>query len=434
MKSAMGDLKKDLQKSRQQSDELTAELRTQFRVVSEEVDVYKTALLSLQVDSKIIRSAVTLIQKTDLVQVKDQLTILSESVTSLDKAGPQNTDSALAKLNTQISTSLKSVEQKLEEERLTVKTVVSQLEKCSADLASQSRQLQEAITHRPPSDTNMRTVMDTLDGKFQTFITSSRGAQEELHHEREREKEARASRSLNLRIVGIPESEDEDTKLATLEFFRDTLRVVRPEVVSATRVGKVDVGSRTVLVRFPNREAKEMVLANRGMLKGMKNTDPNDVDDAKWKRRSEDAGRNSFTEKFLQLITICDLTVMSGISSFPETEFFTCYTPNGASVVDYLAVSKEAREWISSFTLGQLVFNGRPERLFVVLVVWERNGSMKNASLPEDGRYRLQLTHGKRSSERIKVWLKPNEDATYVSYKFVCHENLCLTLRHFGKD
>ncbi|KAL3687818.1 hypothetical protein R1sor_014127 [Riccia sorocarpa] len=73
-----------------------------------------------------------------------------------------------------------------------------------------------------------------------------------------------------------------------------------------------------------------------------------------WLRVSEDRGRNSMGEPFLRLATTCGLTVINGTSRFPDTGCFTCITSNGASVVDYLLATGEARERIESFEFGEL--------------------------------------------------------------------------------
>ncbi|KAL3696383.1 hypothetical protein R1sor_010459 [Riccia sorocarpa] len=74
-----------------------------------------------------------------------------------------------------------------------------------------------------------------------------------------------------------------------------------------------------------------------------------------WRRSSQDKGRNQFTENFTQFVNICGLTVINGVQKFPGTETCTCFTPNGASLVDYLLTTRTARDRISDFRLGPLL-------------------------------------------------------------------------------
>ncbi|KAL3693704.1 hypothetical protein R1sor_007355 [Riccia sorocarpa] len=82
------------------------------------------------------------------------------------------------------------------------------------------------------------TLVD-LDTRMKTYADVTRTAQSEVMLEQEREKNARDARAKNLRIVGLEETEDENTKDKVLEFFQGVLHV-EPAVDQAWRIGRKD--------------------------------------------------------------------------------------------------------------------------------------------------------------------------------------------------
>ncbi|KAL3683255.1 hypothetical protein R1sor_001277 [Riccia sorocarpa] len=54
-------------------------------------------------------------------------------------------------------------------------------------------------------------------------------------------------RELNMRIVGLAESPEENTSEVVLEFFKDVLRVGNPRIEKASRVGRNETGTRSIL-------------------------------------------------------------------------------------------------------------------------------------------------------------------------------------------
>ncbi|KAL3693700.1 hypothetical protein R1sor_007351 [Riccia sorocarpa] len=55
-------------------------------------------------------------------------------------------------------------------------------------------------------------------------------------------------------------------------------------------------------------------------------------DEVEWIRTSEDDSRNRRADHFLQMLAVCHLTLLNGVSKFPDSNGYTCYTPNGNSV------------------------------------------------------------------------------------------------------
>ncbi|KAL3677276.1 hypothetical protein R1sor_027224 [Riccia sorocarpa] len=69
-----------------------------------------------------------------------------------------------------------------------------------------------------------------------------------------------------------------------------------------------------------------------------------------WVRNSEDVGRNGLSESFTRFVNSAGMTILNGTHRFVGTHHFTCKTPTGASVVDYLLASREARESVLEFS------------------------------------------------------------------------------------
>ncbi|KAL3686391.1 hypothetical protein R1sor_008965 [Riccia sorocarpa] len=74
-----------------------------------------------------------------------------------------------------------------------------------------------------------------------------------------------------------------------------------------------------------------------------------------WDRWSDDDGRNQMADRFEEFLRTCDLTIVNGTGKFSSTRSYTYIGPAGSSVIDYLLASREARERVAEFTLGQLV-------------------------------------------------------------------------------
>ncbi|KAL3696572.1 hypothetical protein R1sor_010648 [Riccia sorocarpa] len=109
-----------------------------------------------------------------------------------------------------------------------------------------------------------------LDSRLKSFAEVTRESQSTIALEHEREQAARRARSLTLRIIGLAEEPDEDVCTRVTTIFRDTLRVSAPDVLHATRIGRQETRSRTLLVKFGSVEGRNIVLGNRSMLKGQR--------------------------------------------------------------------------------------------------------------------------------------------------------------------
>ncbi|KAL3681106.1 hypothetical protein R1sor_024062 [Riccia sorocarpa] len=136
-------------------------------------------------------------------------------------------------------------------------------------LGEQRKMLEE--TRGSTAQPEMALVMAELDGKIITYADTVRSSQIAALRDQEWEKRAREERCRNIRIVGLSETEGEDSRELILKFFKDDLRVAEPEVEFVSRVGRSDKGDRPILVRFSSLEGRGRVMGNRGLLKGFWN-------------------------------------------------------------------------------------------------------------------------------------------------------------------
>ncbi|KAL3700001.1 hypothetical protein R1sor_018023 [Riccia sorocarpa] len=74
-----------------------------------------------------------------------------------------------------------------------------------------------------------------------------------------------------------------------------------------------------------------------------------------WVRWSQDEGRNAMTDPFLQYVAACNLTILNGTKQFPRTGEVTFVSSQGASLVDYFLVSKDIRDKVAKFSLGEFL-------------------------------------------------------------------------------
>ncbi|KAL3687803.1 hypothetical protein R1sor_014112 [Riccia sorocarpa] len=111
-------------------------------------------------------------------------------------------------------------------------------------------------------------VMAELDGKMRTYADTVRSSQMAALRDQEWETRAREERCRNIGIVGLLETEGEDSMDLVLKFFKDDLRVTDPEVDFVSRAGNREKRDRPILVRFRSLEGRGRVMGNRGLLKG----------------------------------------------------------------------------------------------------------------------------------------------------------------------
>ncbi|KAL3690337.1 hypothetical protein R1sor_016646 [Riccia sorocarpa] len=94
----------------------------------------------------------------------------------------------------------------------------------------------------PVSDHNFTQVLSDMEDRLRTYVDTARVSQASVLHEQELERAAQKARSLNLRVVGLAETEGEDTRQAVLNLFQDILRVSSPGIAQAARISKGESG------------------------------------------------------------------------------------------------------------------------------------------------------------------------------------------------
>ncbi|KAL3677279.1 hypothetical protein R1sor_027227 [Riccia sorocarpa] len=267
---------------------------------------------------------------------------------------------------------------------------------------------------------------EDIGNQLRSYVTATCEAHTTALMDQEKEQAARKAKSLNLRVVGLNEEDGENTQQLVEDFFRNTLRVHSPEVAQTYRVGKNDHGPRHIVVHFASLEARRAVFDNRSMLKGMKVwLDPDltlaqvedkrrELDKVKeawsngwvaymkegravaelledervpiwtkdalmynWARESDDEQINSRVESFFQFLKVGDLIILNGTSRFPTTRECTYVGPNGESLVDYVLASKEGRDRVLAFTLGQLMHESDHRPVCCTLSGFDREGWKK---------------------------------------------------------
>ncbi|KAL3693684.1 hypothetical protein R1sor_007335 [Riccia sorocarpa] len=97
---------------------------------------------------------------------------------------------------------------------------------------------QRAVDIVPPPGQDLSSALEAMEVRLRTYAVCAQEAHRVAFDDREREYSAREARNCNLRVVGLLESDGEDTMAAVVDFFRDTLRVQSLEVEHTVRVGK----------------------------------------------------------------------------------------------------------------------------------------------------------------------------------------------------
>ncbi|KAL3693708.1 hypothetical protein R1sor_007359 [Riccia sorocarpa] len=142
-----------------------------------------------------------------------------------------------------------------------------------------------------------------------------------------------------------------------------------------------------------------------------------------WDRESNDEGRNRFSQALLQFSSVCNLTIMNGTPRFRHTKDFTCFTPNGQSVVDFLLASSAAREWISAFDFGPILPESDHRPLLFSI---EGFGGRKNQTQHKK-LMRLSFETGKRHEYKLKITER-------ISRAPRTHEGVVNTLQEVARD
>ncbi|KAL3687821.1 hypothetical protein R1sor_014130 [Riccia sorocarpa] len=164
--------------------------------------------------------------------------------TSSSDAGLQESSfkSALTTIEVNLQSQLKTVEAKSGEVAGHVASVGRELQALRQEVEKQSTR-----GETPQSAPELSRFMDSVDSRLRSYAEVARVTQASLFQDQEREKADREARRLNIRIVGLEESDTEDTKEVITTFFRDDLQVRTEEIESAIRIGRRDRGTRAIL-------------------------------------------------------------------------------------------------------------------------------------------------------------------------------------------
>ncbi|KAL3681099.1 hypothetical protein R1sor_024055 [Riccia sorocarpa] len=283
-----------------------------------------------------------------------------------------------------------------------------QLSTQSVEIAVQTKLLQEAGCSSSTPTLKVTEAITTLEEKMRVYMDSSRVALATSAHDQDMERMARQARSLNLRIVGLPETPDENTRALVLDLFQDTLGVSDVGVDHVSRIGRSET-NRTVLKGGSDTwESVDIIaLVETWEWQGQNGLDISGfsrvqtIFNSKWHSQGRGFGGiiiwardgigvniqveltdpdNQFIclrlsdedpsffiiayfapvgapdgEYFLHFASVCGLSVLNGTHQFPDTHGFTFTTPGGSSVIDYMLVSDTAWGRVSSFRLGPFV-------------------------------------------------------------------------------
>ncbi|KAL3700003.1 hypothetical protein R1sor_018025 [Riccia sorocarpa] len=234
VKGAVVELQNDLRRWKLQQDRQAVAFEKQFRLLTDILVEQRTAVKTVEGYALAIKTS---LEENDLLQLS----------TNID-----------GKLQTYMESASGGQALLLKQEQTHFETVEKQMQG-----------LMEAITSTKSAPVlDFQKAVDEMEVKIRTFGEVARESQTTLIREQEEERVARAARNLNLQISGLTESEEEDTLDTARRFLREDLKVASPQLIRASRVGRNDKGSRTILLRFTSMEGKNVVLGNRFMLKG----------------------------------------------------------------------------------------------------------------------------------------------------------------------
>ncbi|KAL3687820.1 hypothetical protein R1sor_014129 [Riccia sorocarpa] len=209
--------------------------------------------------------------------------------------------------------------------------------------------------------------------EMKTYAETVRGSQHTFLQDHDREHADREARGKNIRISGLVEVEGEDTLAEVSKLFSDVMKVSSQGLERAVAAVRNDRrknkgrghGGICVWTILQYREKGQILIAGDfnsrvGTAQGegvveLERALWHKREETDWKRESEDCGSNRFADYFLQLVNLCELTVLNGTKGFPDTSVFTCKTSLGASVIDFLLASVGVRERISKFEMGDFL-------------------------------------------------------------------------------
>ncbi|KAL3696403.1 hypothetical protein R1sor_010479 [Riccia sorocarpa] len=270
--------KKAFEQLQKQSEDSTAILAR----VSREVSIIKIGMIEMHSDIRSIQG------KIDAQAVQWKTAATSESKTV--KEVKLHMQTQLLEQNTLFQKQLSSVNNSLGQQHQTIKAMEVMVEgvtklqptqelmqivvkldsRLDGHISKTTQQIQlmqdTAQTVKPQADISQ--ALEALEGRMKTYAEVVTVTQTAALKAQDDEKAARQARSLNLRISGLEEQDGENTRERVMDFFKEDLKVVSPEISQAFRIGKGERGVRPILVKFTCLEQRSLVLGNRSLLKG----------------------------------------------------------------------------------------------------------------------------------------------------------------------
>ncbi|KAL3702547.1 hypothetical protein R1sor_020569 [Riccia sorocarpa] len=199
--------------------------------------------------SQVLRAVESLPPIPDFAHILDNLEVETRSYAAVVK------DQTLALLDNEREKSvihLKSLQEAVAEQKRLMEVESPQLQQA---LTAMEGRIESTVNNAmsrtvsgPVSDHNFTQVLSDMEDRLRTYVDTARVSQASVLHEQELERAAQKARSLNLRVVGLAETEGEDTRQAVLNLFQDILRVSSPGIAQAARISKGESGTRTIIV------------------------------------------------------------------------------------------------------------------------------------------------------------------------------------------
>ncbi|KAL3701827.1 hypothetical protein R1sor_019849 [Riccia sorocarpa] len=212
--------------------------------------------------SQVLRAVESLPPIPDFAHILDNLEVETRSYAAVVK------DQTLALLDNEREKSvihLKSLQEAVAEQKRLMEVESPQLQQA---LTAMEGRIESTVNNAmsrtvsgPVSDHNFTQVLSDMEDRLRTYVDTARVSQASVLHEQELERAAQKARSLNLRVVGLAETEGEDTRQAVLNLFQDILRVSSPGIAQAARISKGESEIDTAIygalsTRIKDRKAK----------------------------------------------------------------------------------------------------------------------------------------------------------------------------------
>ncbi|KAL3677269.1 hypothetical protein R1sor_027217 [Riccia sorocarpa] len=178
-------------------------------------------------------------------RIKTQSEEFSKSLALLSK-DPMPTGAEYLKQRTEEQVQWNRHLQGLREEVQPLVHSVTLVQKCmgeqSQEFVNQIQLLREEVKPRvaviPSPGPDLASALQEMESRLKTHVVGAHEAHRTALVDREKEHLAREARNRNIRIVGLSESEGEDTRAVVSDFFRDVLKVQEAQVEHTVRVGK----------------------------------------------------------------------------------------------------------------------------------------------------------------------------------------------------